>query len=140
MPRPSVVLDTNVVVSAHLKHDGLERFVLDLAIAGAIRLCISHEILEEYSGVLRRTRFGISPDLVANSLMLVRNAAKFVRPKQTLSVASDADDNKFLECAAESGADYLVTGNKRHFPKAWRGTRVVSARELLEEIIPTLKS
>ncbi len=134
------MLDTNVVVSAHLKHDGLERFVLDLALAGALKLYMSHEIFEEYSGVLRRTRFGIPFDLVANSLKLVRNAAKFVRPKRTLNVASDADDNKFLECADESGADYLVTGNKRHFPEAWGGTRVVSTRELLEEIIPTLKS
>ncbi len=140
MPRPSVVLDTNVVVSAHLKHDGLERFVFDLALAGALRLYVSHEILEEYSGVLRRARFGISPNLVADSLELVRNAAEFVRPKRTLSAASDADDNKFLECAEDSGADYLVTGNKRHFPKAWGRTRVVSAREVLEEIIPTLKS
>lgn len=140
MPRPSVVLDTNVVVSAHLRHDGLERFVLDLALGGAIRLYMSHEILEEYSGVLRRAKFRISPDLVANSLGLVRKVAKFVRPKQTLSISSDSDDNKFLECAEETGADYLVTGNKRHFPKAWGRTRVVSARELLEEIIPTLKS
>ena len=31
--RPRVVLDTNVVVSAHLKSEGFERFVLDLAIA-----------------------------------------------------------------------------------------------------------
>jgi putative PIN family toxin of toxin-antitoxin system len=140
MPRPSVVLDTNVVVSAHLRSDGLERFVLDLALAGAIKLYMSHEILEEYSGVLRRARLGISPDLVADSLDLVRKVAKFVRPKQTLSISSDSDDNKFLECAEETGADYLVTGNKRHFPKAWGRTRVVSARELLEEIIPTLKS
>lgn len=140
MPRPSVVLDTNVVVSAHLRIDGLERFVFDLALAGAIRLYLSHEILEEYSGVLRRAKFGISSDLVANSLQVMRKAATFVRPKRTLSIASDPDDNKFLACAEESGADYLVTGNRRHFPKDWGKTRIVSARELLEEIILTLKS
>ncbi len=140
MPRPSVVLDTNVVVSAHLRSDGLERFVFDLALAGTIRLYMSHEILGEYSGVLRRAKLAISPDLVANSLDLVWKVAKFVRPRQSLNIASDPDDNKFLECAAETEADYLVTGNKRHFPKTWGATRVVSARELLEEIIPTLKS
>jgi uncharacterized protein len=140
MPRPSVVPDTNVVVSAHLRPDGLERFVLDLALAGAIKLYMSREILEEYNGVLQRAKFGISTALVASSLDLIRKAAKFVRPKQTLSIASDSDDNKFLECAEETGADYLVTGNKRHFPKAWGRTHVVSARELLEEIIPLLKN
>ncbi len=29
-------------------------------------------------------------------------------------------------------ADYLVTGNKRHFPDRWKKTKVISARELIE--------
>ena len=36
-----------------------------------------------------------------------------------------------LECAEVASADYLVTGNKRHFPKRWKVTAVVNARELL---------
>jgi predicted nucleic acid-binding protein len=52
----------------------------------------------------------------------------------TLSVSPDEADNRFLECAGEAQADYLVTGNKRHFPKRWKSTQVVNARELLELI------
>jgi len=133
------VLDTNVVVSAHLRHDGLERFVFDLAVAGAVRFYLSQEIFEEYSRVLRRAKFSIPPSLVVNSLRLIRNRATLVRPKKVLSIGSDLDDNKFLECAQEAAANYLVTGNRRHFPKAWGPTQVVGARELLEELIPTLK-
>jgi len=36
-----VVLDTNVVVSAHLNSEGYERHVLDLALAGKIKLAVS---------------------------------------------------------------------------------------------------
>jgi predicted nucleic acid-binding protein len=43
---------------------------------------------------------------------------------------SDAD-NRFLECAGAAEAEFLVTGNKRHFPKRWKKTRVVNARGLL---------
>ena len=39
--------------------------------------------------------------------------------------------NRFLECAGTAGADYLVTGNKRHFPKTWGNTKVMSAKELV---------
>jgi predicted nucleic acid-binding protein len=46
-------------------------------------------------------------------------------------VASDPDDNKFLECAEAGHADYLVTGNKRHFPDALGKTKVVNATELI---------
>jgi predicted nucleic acid-binding protein len=31
-------------------------------------------------------------------------------------VAKDPADNAFLECALETGADFLITGNIHHFP------------------------
>jgi len=62
-----------------------------------------------------------------------------VRPQHKLKVASDPDDNRFLECAEASGANYLVTGNKRHFPRQWKQTLVVNARELLEWTVPELR-
>jgi len=139
MPRPGVVLDTSVIVSAHLKQDGLERFVLDLALSRAITIHVSEEIFEEYTGVLSRSRFGIPPQLVKNSLGLIKQAATFVQAKRIGTLDLDPDDNKFLDCVAETEADYLVTGNKRHFPKIWGKTRVVSARELLQDLIPILK-
>jgi len=110
MPRPSVVLDTNVVVSAHLKGDGFERFVLDLALSHKLQLFLSAEILEEYRNVLARAKLGINPEKAAVSLQLIEKASTKVRPVHTVPAAKDPDDNKFLECAAEAHADYLVTG------------------------------
>ena len=82
MPRPSVVLDTNVIVSAHLKEEGLERFVLDLALARKLQLFLSDEILEEYEGVLVRPAFKLSPAKVAASLRLIEKAATIVYPQK----------------------------------------------------------
>src|SRR5262249_46566037 len=132
MPRPSVVLDTNVIVSAHLKEDGLERFVLDLALAHKLQLFLSDEILEEYEGVLARPAFRLSAAKVGASLRLIEKAANAVRPEKKTKAAKDPDDNKFLDCAAEAPDNYLVTGNKKHFPKQWQQTRIVNARELLQ--------
>lgn len=139
MPRPSVVLDTNVIISAHLKEDGLERFVLDLALARKLQLFLSAEILEEYKGVLARPAFKFSAAKVTASLRLIEKAAIMVRPEEKIKAAKDEDDNKFLECVAEAQADYLVTGNKKHFPKQWQNTHIVNARELLQEITPDLQ-
>jgi uncharacterized protein len=139
MPRLKVVLDTNVVVSAHLRSDGFERFVLDLALASKLQLFISAEILDEYEGVLMRPKFGIEPKLVQDSLQLIKSKAKKVRPKRSITESPDPDDNKFLECADSAGADYLVTGNKRHFPSSLGNTQVVNARELIEIITPDLQ-
>ncbi len=134
-----VVLDTNVIVSAHLNAEGYERHVLDLVLARKLQLAISEPILAEYEGVLRRPKFGIKPRQVTQSLRAIRAVARTVRPTRTLDAARDPADNRFLECAEAGKAEYLVTGNKRHFPKQWRQTPIVNAREVLEWVVPELK-
>src|SRR5947207_1890921 len=99
MPHPSVVLDTKVVVSAHLKEEGFERFVLDSALTHKLQLFISDEILDEYRNVLGRARLKINPEKVAASLHLIEKTSKRIHPTQKITAAKDLDDNKFLECA-----------------------------------------
>jgi putative PIN family toxin of toxin-antitoxin system len=82
MPRPNVVLDTNVVVSAHLNEEGLEKFVVNLALLHKIQLFLSAEILEEYRNVLCRPVFRLSPEKVAASLQLIETAAIKVAPER----------------------------------------------------------
>ncbi len=134
-----VVLDTNVVVSAHLKAGGLEAFVLDLALASKLQLYVSPDVLAEYEEVLRRPRFRIDSKKVTQSLRLIKKRATSVTPTLTLSVSPDTADNRFLECAEAANADYLVTGNRRHFPVKYQNTQVVNARQLIEIITPELK-
>ena len=139
MRRTRVVLDTNVVVSAHLNSGGYERFVLDLALASKLALYVSPEILVEYEGVLQRKKFSFDSLKISRSLALLRAKAKTVKPKHAVSAALDPDDNKFLACAVEAKADFLVTGNKRHFPQVWKGTSVVNAKELVLLISTSLE-
>jgi putative PIN family toxin of toxin-antitoxin system len=134
-----VVLDTNVVVSAHLNSEGYERSVLDLALSGKLRMFVSEAILREYESVLRRPKFRLKPSDISRSLRLLRSAARVVAPYGRLNAARDPGDNRFLECAEAARADYLITGNKRHFPKQWRQTLIVNARELLEWTIPEMR-
>jgi uncharacterized protein len=42
----------------------------------------------------------------------------------------DEPDNRFLECAEDAKAHYLVTGNRKHFPFfEFQGTKIVSPAE-----------
>ena len=63
-----------------------------------------------------------------------------VKPARSLQVTTDPDDNIFLECADAARADYLVTGNARHFPKFWKKTKVISSREFIDIVAPHLIS
>jgi uncharacterized protein len=128
------VLDTNVVISAVLKRSGLEAQVMDLVIDGVLLPCVSLPVLDEYERVLARPFLEAHRLRGRQVLSLLASVSLFVRPRTAVAVSRDPDDNRFLECAEAAEAEFLVTGNRRHFPKVWLGTRVVNARELLHEL------
>jgi uncharacterized protein len=135
-----LVIDTNIVISAALKPDGLQRTVLLLAITKPARLYVSAAIVAEYREVLARPELNIRKGLRQQLLDLIKNQAQIVKPLRSLQVAKDPDDNKFLECADSARADYLVTGNQRHFPKFWKKTKVITSREFISLVAPHLIS
>lgn len=128
-----VVIDTNVLVSALLKPSGLEALVLLLCLRGTIVLYISPPILAEYQRVLYKPKLKFTPPIVEDFLRRLGTACELVHPVDTVTEAKDEPDNRFLECAQASRADFLVTGNRRHFPKTWRSTSIVNSREFLDE-------
>jgi putative PIN family toxin of toxin-antitoxin system len=133
-----LVIDTNILVSAALKSDGLQRTLFLLAITKPASLYITEAILAEYRVVLSRPELKIRKGLRQQFLDLVENRARIVIPSRPLHVAKDPDDDKFLECADAARADYLVTGNQRHFPKFWKKTKVITSREFILIVAPHL--
>jgi len=131
LPAVRAVLDTNVIVSALLKDGGREALLVDLAQSGSFKLVVSEALLEEYEEVLRRPGFGFNPTQITGSLRAIRDSATVVHPQKRLHVTRDPDDNKVLECALEAGAEYVVTGNTRDFPKEFQGTRIIPPRQFL---------
>ncbi|MBX3280449.1 MAG: putative toxin-antitoxin system toxin component, PIN family [Acidobacteria bacterium] len=134
-----IVLDTNVIVSAAINETGFEAAILALGLAGKIRIYISEPVLKEYEGVLVRPKFRFPPSMVEALIKEICSTAKMVSPKRRVAESIDPKDDIFLECAEEAKADYLVTGNKKHFPKRWVATDIVNARELFAIIAPNLK-
>jgi putative PIN family toxin of toxin-antitoxin system len=112
-----VVLDTNAVVSAQLKPAGLEAIVLLLALRGVIALFVTPQVLAEYQRVLYKPKLKFNPRRVEAVLLDIGAASRLLHPADVLTAASHEPDNRFLECVQSARADYLVTGNKRHFPK-----------------------
>jgi putative PIN family toxin of toxin-antitoxin system len=112
-----LVIDTNIVVSAALKPAGLQRTVILLAITKPASLYVSGSVLAEYTEVLSRPELKIRKGLQRQMIDLIVRHAHWVGAARYLQVTQDPDDNLFLECAGAARADYLVTGNQRHFPK-----------------------
>jgi putative PIN family toxin of toxin-antitoxin system len=133
-----LVIDTNVLVSAALKPQGLQRTTFLLATAKPARLYISATILDEYTEVLFRPELAIRRGLRQQFLQLIKQRSHSVTPYRRLDVTSDPDDNIFFECAEAARADYLITGNVRHFPTFWKCTKIITSREFLDLAAPHL--
>lgn len=126
-----VVIDTNVLVSAMLNPRGSEAAVIALVAKGALIWCVSAQILAEYEAVLARPKFrAVDGSKIKAALDLARfgEIAMVVSP---LSHSSHDPDNRFYECASVAQADYIVTGNRRHFQAQIPPTKIVNAPQLL---------
>jgi uncharacterized protein len=133
-----LVIDTNVLISAALKPDGLQRTTFLLAITKPGRLYVSTPILEEYAEVLARPELSIRRGLRLQLLQLIKNHSHLVAPSRQIEVTSDPDDNIFVECADAARADFLITGNRKHFPTFWKNTKIVTPREFVSLAAPHL--
>ena len=133
-----VVLDTNVIISALLKEGSAPALILSLALEGHIQLCVTEEIFAEYTGVLSREKFqSLDQASVRKALQSIKRKSFWVSPSTRINIIKiDPEDNKFLECALEAKAHYLITGNRKHFPMAhYDQTRIMSPGDFLYRVV-----
>ena len=91
---------------------------------------VSPAVIAEYKDVLARSKFSFDSARLQRVLRSLDHAALVV-PTETRTESSHESDNRFYECAYAAQADYIVTGNLKHFTKDLPPTRIVNARELL---------
>jgi putative PIN family toxin of toxin-antitoxin system len=126
------VLDTNIIVSALLQPLGPPAQVFLLGINHSLQLCVSADVFAEYEEVIHRPRFKRSEATIAGTLRYIRENAIWVRPSNRIRACVDPDNDIFLECAEAAKANYIVTGNLKHFPVSWPTSRIVTPRWLLD--------
>ena len=129
-----VVLDTNIVVSACVTPEGAPATIVELALLGAFTLYLSSAVLTEYHEVLAREKYSRQQERIHVLLEGLEDVAVTVTPERTLAISRDEEDNRLPECAEAAGADFLVTGNPRHFPASLENTRVMTPRDFLAEL------
>lgn len=103
-----VVLDTNCLISS-LSSNSVNHKVWLALQRGEFILCVSNEILEEYSEVIERLT---TPEIANYVIMALSKSesVEFFDPHYHLDlIKSDPDDNKFVDCAFAANATYIVS-------------------------------
>lgn len=104
---------------------------------GKYTLCITNEIIEEYSEVMARNISPLISEYIITAILNRRNVRKISPTYAFHLIEADEDDNKFVDCAIIAGAKYIVTHDHHFnilkqisFPKV----DVVSLKEFLEDL------
>ncbi len=128
-----IVLDTNVLLQS-LPTISAYRPIFDAIRSGRIELVVSTDILLEYAEILSiRSSSLVADNVLALLLGPVEARRQNIYFRFNL-IVTDADDNKFVDCAIAGQADYLVT-NDAHFKGLaqikFPAVRVLSVQEFL---------
>ena len=132
----SVILDTNIVVSALIQKSYPHYIVFDYVLNEQVKLYLSKALMNEYREVLSRPKFTRITDFLNNAEIVLSRFEKialFYEPKIRLDIIKDKSDNKLLELVDESNAGFLITGNNVDFTMThYKNTQILSPRSFWE--------
>jgi putative PIN family toxin of toxin-antitoxin system len=111
----SVVLDTNVIVSALWSPQGNPAKILAMLTSGHINLYYDYGIMREYKTVLTRPKFRFFGETTDAILEMIERRGYFVTAPPSSLAFVDESDRKFYDVARFSGAT-LIMGNAKHYP------------------------
>lgn len=128
-----IVLDTNVIVSGLLSPFGPPGEIVRMIASGILELCYDARILSEYQNVLVRKKFPFDRVHVEDLLDQIKACGYVTTGKLLAKRLPHANDEPFLEVALGGDAQYLITGNLKHYPtKKRKNMLIVLPAEFLE--------
>jgi putative PIN family toxin of toxin-antitoxin system len=134
-----VVIDTNVFISATFLPHSKPAKIINWIRGGKVVWVTSLEILEEITRVLLsprvKKRHGLTAQQITKVLEGLIQGAEITPGTLRATASRDPADNKFLACAVEGQADYLVSGDKDLTDlKSYQDIPIVSPAAFLEII------
>lgn len=130
-----VVFDSNIYISS-IVYGGKPRQIFQSAIEGKVKLYVSRKILKEVEDVLQRPKFKYPFKMINLVIAEIQNIAKTVIPQEKINyIKDDPHDDIILECAVESKANYIVTGDEHLLNlKNYKTISILNASEFLKKL------
>ena len=131
-----IVLDTNCLLQSLPTNSPYHKVWTNI-LNGHIQLCVNTEIMNEYEEILS---IKTTKDIAHNVVEAIARLSTTYYQETFFHfglIQSDIDDNKFVDCAIASDAEYIVS-NDRHFDVLelvqWPKLSVVCIRDFLVQI------
>jgi putative PIN family toxin of toxin-antitoxin system len=134
------VIDTSVMVSVAFAKEGLAKELRDMIADGRFALVASKEIMAELYRVLHYPRilkqFEPTIEDIEQFIGMVMEKASITKGTYIIrKIEDDPTDDKFLACAMEARADYIVSrGPHLRNVKQFRGIEIIDVKTFVERV------
>ncbi len=105
-----IVLDTNVLLVSISKKSKLH-WVFQNLLEEKYILCVTTDILAEYAEIIEQHMGKLASESALGVLENLNNI-EFISTYYKFNLLQDTDDNKFVDCAIASNANYIITHDK----------------------------
>lgn len=145
MQKINAVIDTNTFVSGVISSKGSPRKVLELARKEVFKVVTSVSINREILEVLHRdyiyVKYSLNEDIIDDIAIFLYEGTILTDDTFKFSVIKkDPADNKFISCAIEGEADYIISGDEHLLNlKHYKGIQIVNAFSFLKILEKILK-
>lgn len=130
-----IVIDTNVLISG-VFFGGFPRKILTAIVGQKITACATTEIINEYEEIIQEMIDRKQGHIDKSILSPLIKVMEIINPISHLEICRDPDDNKFLECAKDSHALYIVSGDKDLLViQKYEKIQIVTAKDFCEKFL-----
>lgn len=130
-----ILIDTNIIISGLFFH-GLPNMLLSELDFEKFNICVNDEIILEYREQIYKKI--VNPKYKLNRELNEKffdNLQSF-EMKSNLKVSRDPKDDKFINCAIDAKAIYIVSGDNDLLTiKNFAGIEIVTAREFYDKYL-----
>ena len=131
-----IVIDTNVLVSG-VFFGGFPRKILSAVVSRKITACATAEIINEYEEIVQEMIGRKQGHIDSAILSPLIQVLEVIEPITHVEICRDPDDDKFLGCAKDSHALYIVSGDKDLLViEEYENIQIMTAKEFYEKYFP----
>lgn len=127
-----IVVDTNVVISG-IFFGGNPRKIVEAIVDSNIDAYATPEIIEEYMEIIESMVKRKQGRLNQSALYPLFSSLKIIEKTSEIKVCRDPDDDKFIGCAMDSKALYIVSGDNDLLDiHEYEGIQIITAKEFCD--------
>lgn len=129
-----IVLDTNLFVAAYFNPRSNSARILNGCLDSKYQPIFTPAIIKEANYIL--TQIKVRQEYKDKVKKLIKKGKLIKNTPRVKMVSADPEDDKFLSCSAEGGANYLITSDEHLLKiKEFRKAKIIKPSQFLRLIV-----